>query len=299
MDDTGAGKVRVTVTKTEVNSQLRKPTSTPRPVCEQGIGERAQDHRGHGKGDVLPALRGRSCNDRECRVHEHHLEEEQHHDGDVVRGSAQEEAARPENSPRLAKQRKGVLGIQGHRATQRSSWSDATHLQSEPAHPERKQPETIDHEVHHHGVIRILRAAQSCFHDGKPGLHEHNEEAGNKGPHEVDGNPVLPNLIYRIGQGQPLVRVRDHDIVHGPGLRSAGVTLGQIIGRRRLRRLYVQGRIHGRTRRWCGCGWCAAGGALALRPGGKPAQQQQRQYNPGKSLQTFTHSDHFCLLEDN
>src|SRR5207247_2144954 len=96
------GKVKVTVTKAEINAELRQPAAAPDPVTEQRIhdspnGTSIEHERGE-----FPALSrgtGRNC----CRgIHEHHLEEEKGERGGVITGALQQKALPAEKAEEVA-----------------------------------------------------------------------------------------------------------------------------------------------------------------------------------------------------
>ena len=45
---------------------------------------------------------------------------------------------------------------------------------------------------------RVLGAAQARFHQGESGLHEHDQEPRDQGPHEVDRDAVMPDRISEL-----------------------------------------------------------------------------------------------------
>ena len=99
----------------------------------------------------------------------------------------------------------------------------------ESADPEPEHAEAVDHEVHRHGVRRILRPAQARLHEREAGLHEHDEEPGDQRPDEVDRvDAVGRRLRHRVDSHceDPFVVALSRI-----GLRVAGDRIG---GRRRL-----------------------------------------------------------------
>jgi hypothetical protein len=93
-----------------------------------------------------------------------------------------------------------VFAGQGLQAAQVSVPSSTAHLDRKSDDPIGEQTAPIHKEVHHVGVIGVLRSAQSCLHHGKPGLHEHDQEACDQGPGEVDADFVLANLVGYVAQ---------------------------------------------------------------------------------------------------
>src|SRR5262245_18862458 len=99
----------------------------------------------------------------------------------------------------------GVLRVERVRPAQHRRPGRTAHLDCETAYPVRKEAEAINHEIHHHRVIGVLGATETCFDDRKAGLHEHHKEAAHQRPCEVDPDTILPNLIDDISQGQSLL----------------------------------------------------------------------------------------------
>src|SRR6266851_3657438 len=105
MDDAGASEVRVTMSKTEVRPQIREPAATPGPVGEQWVGKGAHDEGGDDERGIFPPFRARAGDDCKRCVHEHHLEQEQHHGKDVISSTVREEiSALTPQTERLAEE---------------------------------------------------------------------------------------------------------------------------------------------------------------------------------------------------
>ena len=195
----GSGEIAIALAEAEVGAQRGEPTAAPGPVGEERIDERAQHERRDQERRVLPALGGRTGDDRQGRIHEDHLEQEDHHDRHVI-GAAlrEEEPVLSEEAEGLAEQGDGVLGVQGRRSAQVADAADAAHLDAEADQPVGQHAHAVHHEVHHHGVVGVLGAAEARLHDGKAGLHEHDQEARNQGPDEVDRDLVLADLVHQV-----------------------------------------------------------------------------------------------------
>ena len=125
---------------------------------------------------------------------------------------AQHDAVHAEQAEVLAEKLHGVLGAERRRAAQVGDRADAAFLYGKADQPVGEHAGAVHHEVHHHGVVGVLRAAQAGLDDGEPGLHEHDEEAGDQRPHEVDGDLVLADLVDDVGKRQALLRVADRDV---------------------------------------------------------------------------------------
>ena len=111
--------------------------------------------------------------------------------------------------------------------------ADAAHLNREADQPVGQHADAVHHEVHHHGVVGVLRAAQTGLDDGESGLHEHDQEAGDQGPDEVDGDLVLADLIGDVADGEAfrlggLVGdgIGDGNVGDGAGEAAVGIAVG-------------------------------------------------------------------------
>src|SRR4051812_27081470 len=98
-------------------------------------------------------------------------------------------------APGLTEEADRVLGVKCACTAERTHAADPTHLDRKSAYPVSEQAEAVDHEIHHHGVIGILRATKAGFNDCKPGLHEHDQKSSDQCPNEVDRDSVLTNLV--------------------------------------------------------------------------------------------------------
>ena len=191
-----------------------------------------------------------SGDDGQRRIHEHHLEQEHHHHGDVISSLVhQEQAVLAPQAEGLSEQGEAVFAAEHRRAAQGAQRSHAAHLNGEADQPVGQQTGAIDHEVHHHGVVGVLGPAQARFDRREPGLHEHDQEAGDQGPHEVDGDPVLADLVQSVLDGDALLAVGYHDVGHVTGERPVRIALGAGVGTRGGRVLDVLVRDHYRSRR--------------------------------------------------
>ena len=65
-------------------------------------------------------------------------------------------------------------------------------------------PTPVNHKIHHHGVVGVVWRDTIRFQTMATRLHEHDEKASNKCPHEVDGDTVLANLVCHVTNGQAL-----------------------------------------------------------------------------------------------
>src|SRR5713226_9215007 len=91
MHHAGAGEVRIALAETEVVTQVGEPAAAPSPVAEERIDESAQHERGSDERSILPALGSRAGDDRQRRIHENHLEQEDDHDADIVSSMVHQE----------------------------------------------------------------------------------------------------------------------------------------------------------------------------------------------------------------
>ena len=213
VDDTGTREVAISIAKAKVSAEVGKPTATPGPIGEDRIGERAHDERGDKERGVLPAFRRRAGHDGESRIHKDHLEEEQHHDGDVIGALVhQKQAVLAPKTERLAEKRDGKFAEERRCYPRLATRADAAHLDGEADQPIGEHADAVHHEVHHHGVIGVLGAAEAGFDDGETRLHEHDQEARDQGPHEVDGDTVLPVWFSNILDGNALLAIGNNDV---------------------------------------------------------------------------------------
>ena len=99
----------------------------------------------------------------------------------------------------------GQFVVQAGVAAQRAGTGrpNAAEHEGEAADVEAEHAQRIDHEVHGHGVRGVLGAAQAGFHQREAGLHEHDQEAGDQRPHEVDRDAVVADGVRQL-HGQRL-----------------------------------------------------------------------------------------------
>ena len=64
----------------------------------------------------------------------------------------------------------------------------------------------------------------------KPGLHEHDQEAGDQRPDEVDGDLVLADLVDHVGDGQAFLGVGYGDVGYGAGQCAVRIALEPDLG---------------------------------------------------------------------
>ena len=178
VDDAGAGEVRIAMAQPEVGAERREPAAAPRPVGEQRINERAHEERRDDEGRVLPALGGGAGDDGERGVHEHHLEEEHHHDADVIGAACMSNMPFVPNRPQSLPNRCIVYSeLSGGVPPRLATAPTPPFLDREADQPVGEHADAVHHEVHHHGVVGVLGAAQTGLDDREAGLHEHDEEA--------------------------------------------------------------------------------------------------------------------------
>ena len=178
----------------------------------------------------------------------------------------------------LPKSDDGGLGGQRRGAAQVTDSAYATHLNGKADQPVGQHAHAVHHEVHHHGVIGVLGAAEASFHDGETGLHEHDQEAGDQRPHEVDGDLVLPDLVDDVADREALGAVTYGHVAHGSRKRSARVAHGALVRRRGSHVLHVVHRQHRGTGRRGWCGSLRSGCGRCCRSLCKTHRRQQKQH---------------------
>ena len=201
MDDAGAREVDVAHTQAEA-AELAEEAAAPRPRgvhrIEQGRDEQAVDDErlepepfGHGPG-----------RDGRRRVHEHELEQEEGDHPDVV-GGATEHEARAAGKPPL-----GAAQADREHLVKRLESAEVGHpdgAQAAEGEPEADEEEAhdadgVDHEVHAHRVHRVLGPGEARLDQREAGLHEHDQEARDEQPREVDAEPVLVDEVGQLGR---------------------------------------------------------------------------------------------------
>ena len=124
----------------------------------------------------------------------------------VNRWTRQHEAARPEEAEVLAEEVHGELARE--RRVPAEAWPGRRRRPSAGRSRRVQKPEDadgVDQEVHAHRVGDVLRAREPGLDQREPGLHEHDEEAGDHRPDDVQRG-------LRVGE-------RLHD-VRGRGIHS-------------------------------------------------------------------------------
>ena len=173
-----------------VLTEHRQPAAAPGPVRVNGIDDGAHEHAEHGERGKFPALRQGPGGDGGRGVHEDHLEQEVGEDRRGVGDAREEEPGPPEQPPVLAPERERDLVSQLVVAAERAERADPARLEREADGPIRQHRDAVHHEVHGDGVGRVLGAGEAGLDQREAGLHEHHEEPGHQGPHEVDGDGV-------------------------------------------------------------------------------------------------------------
>ena len=101
VDDTGTGEVDRAVAEVQALTQVREPTAAPHPHAEHGVDQRAHADLGEDERGERDPLGDRADDDVARGLHEDDLEQEEHHDADVVAAAGlQEEAVRAEHARR-------------------------------------------------------------------------------------------------------------------------------------------------------------------------------------------------------
>ncbi len=193
MNDRGTGEVRIAVAEAEIHTQHSQPAAAPDPVTEHGIHDGPNRRSVKAEGRPFPAFRHGARGNGSRGIHKHHLEQEKGENPNVISGACQEVPSVTEDSKWLAENGPSNFIAEARITTQcRQSTQPAEH-EGETANVKAQHAERIDHEIHGHGVVHVFGAGHARFHHGEPGLHEHDEEARDQGPHDVDGHSVMPN----------------------------------------------------------------------------------------------------------
>jgi hypothetical protein len=197
--DRRSREVHVPMAEAEARAEVGEPAPAPHPVAEQGVDEHRHEEAVDEEGRPLPALGHRPRRDRDRGVHEHHLEEEEGEDAHVVDVAAEEEALGAEEVEGLPEERHRVLAGEGSRSSERGHRPHSAHLEGEAADPVPEHADGIDHVVHRERVGGVLRAREARLHHRETRLHEHDEEAGEERPHDVDRDLVVPDGVHHLG----------------------------------------------------------------------------------------------------
>ena len=78
--------------------------------------------------------------------------------------------------------------------------------------------------------LAFFARARPGLDDGEAGLHEHDEEAGDQRPDEVDGDQVLADRVDDVVDRQALLHVADRDVADGAGDGAGRIALGLVLG---------------------------------------------------------------------
>ena len=113
------------------------------------------------------------------------------------------------------------LAVERRRSAERRDGADAAHLQREAADPVAEHADRVDHEVHRHRVRGVLGAGEPGLDHREAGLHEHDEEAGDQRPHDVDGDLVVADGVHHLGQRR-ILRVLDGHVLAVPVAAPVG-----------------------------------------------------------------------------
>ena len=70
----------------------------------------------------------------------------------------------------------------------------------------------------------FLARVKPGLHHREAGLHEHDEEAGEQRPDEVDGDLVVTDSVHHFGNGR-ILRILDGDVLGRAGHRTGRIAL--------------------------------------------------------------------------
>ena len=189
------------VTQAEVLAQHGQPASSPDPVSVDRIDDGPDKPAVDEEGEIFPAL-GQGTGGNGCRrVHEDHLEEKQGEDRDIIDGAGKEETLAAKESELLSEERDGDFMVEPGITAQSADGAQSAEHEGKPADVESEHAQGIDHQVHGHGMSRILGPGKARLHHGESRLHEHDQEAGNQRPDEIDGHPVMTHGTDQFRHG--------------------------------------------------------------------------------------------------
>src|SRR3954463_1318828 len=114
----------MSVTQSEVGSELREPTAAPHPVAKQRIHDGADAATVDHERRESPSLGGAAGRNGCRRIHENHLEQEQSKCGRVIASAQQHKTFPTDDSKRFAEYRPSDLVIQAGVTAHRSERSE-------------------------------------------------------------------------------------------------------------------------------------------------------------------------------
>ena len=216
MHDPRPGEVDRAVPEVQRRAEVGQPPAAPHPHSVDRVDDRTQrDLREEEPGERNP-LCNSADDDVAGRLHEHDLEQEEHHHADVVGTAAlQEEAVRPDDSGTAVTDE----ARQRRHATQVGDRCDTAEHEGEADRVVREQRNGERGDVHHHHVPGVLCPREPGDQEREPHLHEEHEEARDQHPGEVDRDAEMPRL------GGQLVQARLRDGHVGRGRRVVGETV--------------------------------------------------------------------------
>ncbi len=221
MDDGRAGIIDGAVAEPAVDAEAGQPAAAPHPAAVSAVNKRADQNAEDGEALEAPSLGERAGGDGGGGIHEDHHVKEQDQGSGRDGMAAEKEAAEAADSPvfcgygniqhviedRAVEEPERTRSADERRPGAGGRRVDAAHHQCVSRDEKPDHAERIDQEVHAHGVSDVLGAAHAGFDQGKPGLHEHDQESSQKRPDEVD----CPGVFVERG-GRRVVR--------GHGLRA-------------------------------------------------------------------------------
>src|SRR5574337_2225458 len=102
----------MTMTETEVLSELREPAGAPDPVGKEWVDDHRDEEAIDKERRELPAFGHRPCRDGGCRIHEDHLKEEEGKDRSIVADALQKESLRSKEAEVLSEEVDNEFTIQ-------------------------------------------------------------------------------------------------------------------------------------------------------------------------------------------
>jgi len=179
-------------------SQLRQPTTTPRPAAGNRVQNPTNEQLTQQERPETDALADGANNDVSGGLHEHNLKQCQDIAARVIRRTDQKESLASYKSPLPTANQKmiqrgdapqiGRRCINGHRAK----------LECVSHRVVGEESEHVRREVQHHQMRGVFLSNQPAGQQRKPGLHEQNQVACVQRPRKVGGHANVPHTVGKL-----------------------------------------------------------------------------------------------------